>query len=125
MKFKLIKRDLVLSFLAGAAWTIVFWLAITHFRPEISLGALVVLCVLSALAIRAKEPSQLAFDLACWFLGIFISVIVEYASDFPHILLPEWNAGNGLGVIVLLPFFVLGGLVTILAAILASVISRK
>lgn len=123
MKIKLDK--IVLNFLTGAAWTIVFWLAVTHFRPEISFGALVVLSVLSALAIRAKEPPQLAFDLVCWFAGIFISVIVEYAANFPHILLPEPNAANGLAVLVLLPVFAFGGLVTILAAILASGMSRK
>lgn len=126
MKFKLKILCLALNFLTGAAWTILFWLAVTRFGFEISLFALVVLCVLTTFALADISAHQLGLNIAHWLAGGMVSAIVEVQTDFGHILLPEWNAGNGLGVICFIPFFIAAGALTLLAAVTASGIkSRK
>lgn len=104
MKFKLKIPRLVLNFLAGVAWTILLWLSVTLFRVEISLAALVVLCVLTTFVLADKNAPQLGLNIAYWFAGGIISATIEVQTDFAHILLPKWNAGNGLGVIGFHPF---------------------
>ncbi len=120
MKFKLKIPRLVLNFLTGAAWTVLFWLAVTRFEPKISLTALVVLSVLTEPSLADKSAPQLGCNIAYWFAGVMISAFIEIGMDFAHILLPEWSAGNGLGVIGFIPLFIIAGSLTILAAVITS-----
>lgn len=125
MKFKLKIPCLALNFFAGAAWSILFWLAVTHFRFEISLIALVMLCVLTTVSLADKRAHQLGLNIACWLAGVIVSAIIEVQTDFAHIILPEWNAGNGLGIIVFIPIFIVTGSLTILAAVITSGIKNR
>lgn len=126
MKFKLKIPRLILSFLAGAAWTILFWLAVTLFRAEISIAALGVLCVLTVFALKDKSPPQLGLNITLWFVGIIVSTVIENLTDFAHVFLPEWNNGTGFGAILLLSLFIGAGALTITAAAITSGIgSRK
>lgn len=125
MKFKLKTPYLALNFLAGAVWTVLFWLAVTHFSFEISLTAFVALSVLTALAIADKSAPQLGLNIACWFAGGIVSAIIEIQTDFAHIILPEWNPGNGLGVIGFIPIFIISGSLTILSAVITSAVKHR
>lgn len=99
-----------------------FWLAITHFQLEISLGALVVLSVATVFALADKSAHQLGINISFLFGGVIVSAIIEVQTDFAHIILPEWNAGNGLGIIVVAPVFIVAGALTILAATITSLL---
>lgn len=126
MKLKLKIPRLVLCFLAGAAWTILFRLAVTVFPVELSAAALVVLCAATVLSIKNALPAQSGLNLAAWFAGLTVSAAIEYLTDFPHILLPDPNGGTGLGVILFLPIFLVAGALTVIIAMSISLIlSRK
>ena len=125
MKFKLKIPRVVLCFLAGAVWTILFWLAVTVFPVELSVAALVVLCVTTVFLLKDKLPAQSAMNLAAWFAGLTASAAIEYTTDFPHVLLPDWNGGTGLGVILFLPLFIGTGALTITAAMIISLTASR
>lgn len=125
MKFKLIIPRLALCFLAGAAWTVLFWLAVTVFPVELSFAALVGLCAATVFSIKDALPAQSGLNLAAWFAGLTASAAIEYLTDFPHVLLPDWNGGTGLGVILFLPLFVGAGALAITTAMIISLISSR
>lgn len=125
MKFKSKKHRLVLSFLLGAAWTVLFCLAATVFSLKSSVAALAVLCAVTVLALKDKSPPQSGLNLAAWFAGLIASAAIEFLTDFPHVLLPEWNGGTGQGVILLLPLFLGAGALTITAAMIISLIASR
>ena len=125
MEFKLKIPRLILNFLTGAAWTVLFWLAVTRFDPKISFTALVALIVLTISALADRSAPQLGLNIAYWFAGGMVSAYIEIGMDFAHILLPEWNAGNGLGVIGFIPLFIIAGSLTIFAAVIASGVKRR
>ncbi len=125
MKLKLKIPCLVLCFLAGAAWTILFWLAVTVFPVELSAAALVGFCAATVLSIKDKLPEQLGLNLAAWFVGVTVSAAIEYLTDFPHILLPDPNGGTGLGIILFLPLFIVAGALTVIIAMSISLIASR
>lgn len=125
MKFKLKKSRLMLSFLAGAAYSFLFLLAMTVFGVGLSLASLVALGVLTVLVLTETAAPQLALNIAGWFAGVIISAFIEYAADFVYLLQPDWGEGDDFGIVVFLPFFAAAGVVTILAAVILSIVRKR
>lgn len=125
MKFKLKKSRLMLSFLAGAAYSFLFLLATTVFGVGLSLTALVVLCVLTVLVLAETSAPQLWLNTTGWFAGVIISAFIEYAADLVYILQPDRIEGDDFGIVVFLPFFVAAGIVTFIAAVILSIVRKR
>lgn len=125
MKFKPKISRLILSFLAGVAYSFLFLLAMTVFGVGLSLASLAVLCVLTVLVIAETAVPQLVLNIADWFAGVIISAFVEYAADFVYILKPDWIEGDDFGIVVFLPIFAAAGIVTVLAAVILSIVRRR
>lgn len=125
MKFKLKKSRLMLSFLAGAAYSFLFLLAMTVFGVGLSLAALVVVCVLTVLVLAETAAPQLWLNIAGWFAGVIISAFIEYTAELVYIFKPGWGEGDDFGIVVFLPIFVAAGIVTVLAAVILSIVRKR
>lgn len=125
MKFKMKISCLALCSLAGAVWTVLFWLAVTVLPVGASIAALVGLSAATVFSLKDKKTPQAGLNLASWFGGLAVSAVIEHLTDFPHVLLPEWNGGTGLGVILLLPIFIAAGAITLTAAMIISLFASR
>ncbi len=101
---------LVSCFLAGVFITLLFWLSLSpYFDIRFGLVSLLIVIPVSVFIVQDKHFSFFPYNVAAYFAGLILSLLVEIAIDFIHILFElagaEMNPGDGLGVLFSAPFY--------------------
>ena len=125
-KKKVKKIRLVSCFLAGVFITLLFWLSLSPFFDiEFGLFSLIIVIPLSVLIVQDEHFTFFPYNVASYFAGLILSLVAEIVFDFIHILFSdadvEMNAGDGLGVIISAPFYILA---VLLIVVISNIITN-